>query len=549
MTHYDNSLVKGFLGTRGRDFVNGEGEKIALRGVGFGNWLLPEGYMWRFEGRREKGYMWRFEGSGADRPRRIEAALAELTGAEYAERFWKRFYDDYITEYDIKAIAAEGFNSVRIPINWRRVMKEGPGIRFIEEGFGLIDRCLDLCEKYRLYAFLDLHGAPGGQTGQNIDDSIDNMPRLFMDKDSYEKGVALWVEMAKRYKDRAIVGGYDLLNEPVRTPKDMGNVDHFVGSLAKFYTDCIAEIRKIDKKHLFSLEGHHWSTRLEIFDHRYDDNMCIHFHRYWNPPEPSQLEEYIEAGKRLNVPLWLGETGENTIEWFTVMIFMLDQLDISWNFWTWKKLDTDNSPYSINKPENYRLIQDYVKGGQHPGFEESQKIFDEYLRNMKTENCTYNGPVIKQILRERSCHVPAPAYDALPGIGKSFSGVFTGENEISYRKSDRMRFVPKNSGNWEAREDNPWQSYNLLLTSGEWADYTVRNPGGGPFEVSVLLAPCACNSAIEIFVNDTLRGVVPVQDGKGYYRQKCGEAVSGTLLTIRIKPVSGSVILDTIYFE
>jgi hypothetical protein len=537
MAFGENSLVKGFLGTRGRDFVNGDGEKIALRGVGLGNWLLPEGYMWQFGSER------------ADRPRRIEAVIAELTGAEYAEQFWKRFYDEYITEYDIKAIAGEGFNSIRVPVNWRRVMREGPGIHFIEEGFGRIDRCLDLCEKYKLYAFLDLHGAPGGQTGQNIDDSVDNMPRLFMDKDSYDKGVALWIEMAKRYKDRAIVGGYDLLNEPVRTPKDMGNVDHFVGALSKFYTDCIREIRKIDKKHLFSLEGHHWATRLEIFDHRYDENMCIHFHRYWNPPEIPLLAEYVEAGRRLNVPLWLGETGENTVEWFTAMFFMLDQQDISWNFWTWKKLDTVNSPYSINKPENYHLIKDYINGGQHPGFDAAQKIFDEYLYNMKTENCAYNGFVIKQILRERNCHVPALAYDTMPGIGKSFSGVFAGENDIGYRKSDRMRFVPKNRRDGETREDNPWQSYSLLLAGGEWADYTVRNSGGASFAISVLLAPCACNSVIEIFVNGVSAGIVPIQDGAGYYRQKCCENVSGTLSVIRIKPVSGSVIVDTVYFE
>jgi hypothetical protein len=537
MTAGENVLVKGFLGTRGRDFVNGDGGKIALRGVGLGNWLLPEGYMWHFGGAR------------ADRPRRIEAVIAELTGADYAEQFWKRFYDEYITEHDIKAIAGEGFNSIRIPINWRRVMKEGPGIRFIEEGFSRIDRCLDLCEKYRLYAFLDLHGAPGGQTGQNIDDSVDNMPRLFMDKDNYDKALALWVEMAERYKDRTIVGGYDLLNEPVRTPKDMGSVDHFVGSLAKFYTDCIREIRKIDKNHLFSLEGHHWATRLEIFDHPYDENMCLHFHRYWQPPELPLVAEYIEAGRRLNVPLWLGETGENTVEWFTAMFFMLDQQDISWNFWTWKKLDTLNSPYSINKPENYHLIVDYINGGQHPGFEAAQKIFDQYLHNMKTENCAYNGFVTKQIFRERSCHVPALAYDTMPGIGKSFSGIFSGENDISYRKSDRMRFVPGGRKDGEAREDNPWQSYNLLLVSGEWADYTVRNPGGAPFAVSVLLAPCACNSAVEIFVNGTSTGIVPVQDGTGCYRQKCCENLCASLATIRIKPVNGSVILDTLYFE
>lgn len=537
MDIYSNSLVKGFLKTEGRNFVNGEGEKIVLRGVGLGNWMLPEGYMWTFHGER------------ADRPRRIEAVITELTGEEYSKKFWKKFAEEYITEYDIKSIADEGFNSIRIPMNWRRLMKEGPGVNFIEEGFQIIDNCLDFCEKYNIYAFLDLHGAPGGQTGANIDDSIDNKPRLFMDRDNYEKGIALWTELANRYKDRYIVGGYDLLNEPIHTPNETGNIDHFVDSLSRFYTDCIREIRKIDKKHLFSIEGHHWATRLDIFDHLFDDNMCIHFHRYWNAPETSLLSDYIKASERLNVPLWLGETGENSNEWYTTMFFMLDQHDISWNFWPWKKLATVNSPYSINKPENYNLVTEYIRGGQHPGFEQSQKIFDEYLYNMRTENCSYNPYVTRQLLREKGCFVPALSYDTIPGAGKSFSGIFKGENETGYRKNDNMRFVSKGGRSDRVKEDNPWNGYNLLLSAGEWADYTVRNSGGEEISVSALIAPCSCGSEGEIFIDEQSAGIININDGIGYYKQKLCDITSVLCATVRIKAVSGSVVLDTVYFD
>ena len=36
-----------------------------------------------------------------------------------------------------------------------------------------------------------------------------------MNDDYYKKGLALWRELANRYKDEWIVGGYDLLNEPI----------------------------------------------------------------------------------------------------------------------------------------------------------------------------------------------------------------------------------------------------------------------------------------------------------------------------------------------
>jgi hypothetical protein len=496
--------------------------------------------------------MWTFNGERADRPRRIEALITELTGKEYSKQFWDTFAKKYINERDIKAIANEGFNSIRIPMNWRRLMKEGPGINFIQKGFEVIDNCLNLCEKYNLYVFLDLHGAPGGQTGANIDDSIDNKPRLFMDRDNYDKGIALWTELARRYKDRYIVGGYDLLNEPIRTPNP-DNIDHYVDSLSKFYTDCIREIRKIDKNHLFSLEGHHWSTKLDIFDHLFDENMCIHFHRYWNAPDTSLLVEYIKASERLNVPLWLGETGENSLEWYTTMFFMLDQHDISWNFWTWKKMATTNSPYSINKPENYNLVTEYMRGGQHPGFGQSQIIFDEYLSNMKTENCTYNGIVSRQLLREKGCFVPAISYDTMPGTGESFSGIFTGENEINYRKDDKMRFVPKSGrsekSQKEGRGDNPWNDYNLLLSAGEWADYTIRNSNNDEINVSALLSPCSSNSSVEIFVDKKSAGIININDGIGLYKQKLCEIISVKSATVRIKTINGSIKLDTIYFD
>src|SRR6266850_1697699 len=54
--------VTSFLRTQGQDVVNEQGEKILLRGVGLGNWMLPEGYMWKF-------------GAQGDRPRKIETLV------------------------------------------------------------------------------------------------------------------------------------------------------------------------------------------------------------------------------------------------------------------------------------------------------------------------------------------------------------------------------------------------------------------------------------------------------------------------------------------
>ncbi len=458
--------VKGFLDVRGKSIVNGEGEEILLTGWGLGNWLLCEGYMWLANGCE------RF-----DRPRRIEAVVKELTGEAYASRFWKQFRENYIREEDIRFIAKLGYNSVRIPMNARLLLKEEPGEpQFLEEGFLLLDQCIEWCKKYGLYAFLDLHGAPGGQTGANIDDCIDDVPRLFLDQDCFDKGIALWKELAKRYKDEWIVGGYDLLNEPIRPKRFEGDsdVDFLLPRLQEFYEKAIAAVREIDDKHLFTLEGHHWATVTDIFHKKYDEKMVIHFHRYGCQPDIACYEEFRALSERLDAPLWLGETGENIPEWYTAMYPLAAELGIGYNLWPWKKMDCTNSPCSVKKPRNWELIIEYAKKGKHPGYEQAQRILDEYLENMKLENCVLYPEVTQAIFRQPGCTVRGTDFDEFPGRGKSCSGVFPEENIYRYRMGMGMEIRNKFPDTVQKFGfDSKWERFVLSMGGGEFADYSL----------------------------------------------------------------------------
>ena len=476
-----SGTVTGFLHTQGTSFVNGNGERIHLRGTALGNWMLLEGYMWGFMGKR------------ADRPRAIEALVSQLCGPKYAQGFFPRHLDCYVTEGDFAKMAEEGLNSVRIPLHWRWLMEEGPGVTFREDGFRQIDRCLALCERYGLYAILDLHGAPGGQTGANIDDSVDDIPRLFLDRDNWNKCIALWREIARRYKDRWIVGGYDLLNEPIRPPREEApqvNVDYLIPALSQFYTECIAAIRQEDTQHMISLEGAHWARDLRIFDHVYDQNMCLHFHFYWTLPHKAYMEPYLEAAQRLQVPLWLGETGENTCEWYTTLFPLLDELDISWNFWPWKKSIRKNSPSTVRWPENWQQVLDYLAGGPHPGFEAAQKIFDEWLENSRFENTEYVPEVLDSALRKGNVSIPGISYDenshsTLGGMERSF------RNGDGMSHAYRVGAVPdvdttRRHGDGNVRLDHPWAIYDLQLRPGEFASYAYH-AAGAAVRVTLLL--------------------------------------------------------------
>lgn len=533
------SRVSGFLRAEGRTVVNGKGEEVLLSGWGLGNWLLQEGYMWTTDGN-----------SRFDRPSRIEAVIRELAGTKFAERFWTEFRNSYITREDIRLMAEQGYNSVRIPFNWRILMEDEPGMVWKEDGFRLIDRCLDWCEEFKIYAFLDLHGAPGGQTGANIDDSVDDVPRLFTDEDSWSKGIALWRQLAERYKDRWIVGGYDLLNEPIKTPSAGQDFDYLVPQLVRFYEEAVAAIREVDDKHLLSIEGHHWATDTSIFHKKYDDNMIIHFHRYACYPDLSSFTEFLEVSARLNAPLWLGESGENLNEWYTAIYPLAAELNIGYNLWPWKKMDNTNSPYSVNLPEGWNLLMDYTKGGIHPGYDRAGAILEQYLENIRVENCRYNAEVTDAVFRTPGCTVRATDFDQLPGKGQSFSGLRHQGNPFKYRSGTGMHIVEGIQRKDLTKRfffDILWDRFLLELEAGEFAAYTINDTRGD----NGISFTYSCNepAVVALFQDDREIALLTLQSG-GHMQTTpaVGLAAAGSS-RLKVAVKSGTVRLDRIIFN
>src|SRR5258708_10490520 len=109
-------MFEGFVHASGGRLLDGHGEPLILRGVGLGNWLLPEGYMWKFEHPLTQS------------PRQIEALIVDLVGQGLAAEFWQGFHSKFITEDDIARIHAEGLYHVRLPINSRVVLVDTVGL-------------------------------------------------------------------------------------------------------------------------------------------------------------------------------------------------------------------------------------------------------------------------------------------------------------------------------------------------------------------------------------------------------------------------------------
>src|SRR5262249_48299469 len=160
-------------------------------------------------------------------------------------------------------LAELGFNIVRPSLNARLFLTEGDNPEPVAEGFELLDHLIGWCKKDGIYVDIDMHAAPGGQTGANIDDSADDKPELFMDKRYQDRLVSLWVKIAERYKDEPTVAMYDLLNEPL--PNRTGAAAKYKDQLEPLYTRITQAIRAVDKRHMITLEGADWANDWSVF--------------------------------------------------------------------------------------------------------------------------------------------------------------------------------------------------------------------------------------------------------------------------------------------
>ncbi len=387
----------GFVHREGTQLLDGSGRPLLLRGMGIGNWMLPEGYMWKF-------------GPGAESPREIEALVARLI-PQGAEKFWADFRANFFNESDVRRIAESGFDHIRLPINSRLVIDDEGTL--LESGFAMIDDVIRWCRQYKLWVLLDLHGAPGGQTGTNIDDSPRNKPELFMDARYRHLTLTLWKEIASRYAEETVVMGYDLLNEPI--PNKWADI--YNDDLAKLYQQLTRVVREVDQNHLIMYEGSHWATNWQIFDAVWDDNSCLQFHKYWSPPDTATIQKFLDARDALGLPIYMGEGGENNLEWLYVTWRLYEANNIGWNFWPWKKIDTATSPASIRPPAGWHLLVEHVAGGPAPV--NAQSIFDELLENMKLKNCKWQPEVIQAITAVAPREIPAWGF-GFRGRGESF---------------------------------------------------------------------------------------------------------------------------------
>jgi hypothetical protein len=413
--------------------------------------------------------MFRFFTPAPQSPRAIESLIIDLLGDERAAEFWRGFRAHWVGERDIAAIEVAQMNHVRLPINARVVMDDEGHV--VDAGIALVDQLIEWCRTYGLWVILDLHGAPGGQTGTNIDDSPNGSPDLFTDDRYRELTVGFWRMLAERYRNDTTIAGYDLLNEPLPDPHGR---DHS-RALARLYQDLTAAIREVDPNHLIIYEGTHWATNWDIFTEVWDENSALSFHKYWSRPDRGSIAPFLERREALGLPIYMGEGGENALGWLQTAFQLYDDCDISWNFWPWKKIDTYSSPCSVVPPPGWNELLGYARGGARPSRDAAAETLSALVQAMKFENCVYRPEVISAVRRLAPVRLSAAAF-GFRGQGCSY-GTSTATPLTFFRNDDRVTVrpidVPASGVSFQYTDgpDRHEQRWEVELTAGDWVAY------------------------------------------------------------------------------
>ena len=373
-----------FAHARGTEIVDASGKPFVTRGINLANWLLLEGYLWRFGGITQ--YMWE-----------LENVTADLLGPTQAKAFFRAYRQNFVSEQDVQRIRQDGFNLIRVPLHAKFFQSEDG------EGFQLIDQLSAWCRKEHLYLILVLQGGVGGITGEASDDGP-GYPWLLKDAGVQQETAAAWRRIARHYRNDPAILGYDLLNEPMLWSGYL----YLESLLEPEYRRLTAAIREVDTNHIIILQPA--LGRFSAFGRPFDANTVYSFHSYGATPRDEFLRQYLDFREKYQVPLLFSEIyTESAPEWVGAHAHLAERHGIGWVIWPYKKMSGDSTaPYIFPSPAAWPRIITFAhtsrtdrdiadKNAVRPDQKDIDAMFAELLENVKDPHITEHPEILLQL--------------------------------------------------------------------------------------------------------------------------------------------------------
>jgi endoglucanase len=440
---------------------------------------------------------------------KIRDKITQLIGKKQADIFYEKWLKYHTQKADIDSMASWGFNSIRLPIHFGLFTlpvkdEPTPGKNtWLPTGFKMVDSLLSWCKQDHIYLILDLHAAPGGEGNDlPISDRHPDEPSLWQSKANQDKTVALWQKLAERYKNQPYIGGYDILNETnwgFDDPKDThGQNEQKNVPLRNLFIRITNTIRKVDKKHIIYLEGNGFANNYNGMFPLWDNNLVISFHKYGNFAKKETIQKYLDYRDKYHVPLWLGESGENSNTWYTNNIRLVEDNDIGWCWWQLKKMGI-NQPLEIREPKDYDMFVEYCKDSLQLDSAKGQQILNELLNNIQIQNNIYHKDVTDAMFRQVYSTATLPFKSNIISGNTVINAVDydLGRNGFAYNDNDTANYrytagvhTQGNRGHTyrndgvDIKNDDNNEPYVFSIEDGEWLLYTTKVEDAGDYHLT-----------------------------------------------------------------
>ncbi len=258
----------------------------------------------------------------------------------------------------------------------------------------------------------------------------------------------------------------------------------------------------MDENHILFIEGNYYATDFGAIETPVDGNMVYAFHKYWNAPDQGSIQYLINLREETGVPLWLGETGENSNPWFYATRTLAERNGISWNWWTHKKVQSVTSPASSPFAPGYQAVVDYWRGaGPRPSASAAQAALFGMATSLDLDRARINEGVLASLFDDDFNTTARPYREhTLPGrinlvdydLGNqgvaygdhdswAVSGTPGGGNTGGAYRNDGVDIEPST--------DPQGYGYNVgWVESLEWLQYTVTVEATGTYDIEVRVA-------------------------------------------------------------
>lgn len=284
-------------------------------------------------------------------------------------------------ESDALAMAAMGFNLLRLPINWSGLEPEEG--RFSESYLARIEAVVEACRRAGLYVLVDFHqdawskeigedGAPlwailppperllegplhdldERRTSKQV---MDAFVSFFTNRDRLqERFVPAWQKVIGRFAEAPHVIGFEPMNEPVIFHHPEGN-----RLLYAFYDRTAAALRELDTRHTLWLEPDSLRNLELAAPERdvpfADSNVVYSPHLYpmtlrlhdpdaaaWREALTETVDGMVNEAESWGAALVVGEWGQHpgqpaSFPYFGAVLDLFEARSIGHAFWLWKE--------------------------------------------------------------------------------------------------------------------------------------------------------------------------------------------------------------------